>query len=107
MNSLEKEAQLKVRGVSSDVTYKPSENLLNVPGFANNLKVKQLNMIAGGTGIAPCYQIIKSSLTNAKDKTKISLVYSNTTLDDILLKDELEKLQKTHSARFKLHFTLT
>ena len=49
-------------------------------------------MIAGGTGIAPCYQIIKAALSSKNDKTKINLIYSNTTVDDILLKDELLEL---------------
>ena len=49
-------------------------------------------MIAGGTGITPCYQIIKAALSDPKDKTIINMVYSNTTEDGILLKDELMKL---------------
>jgi cytochrome-b5 reductase len=49
-------------------------------------------MIAGGTGITPCYQIIKAVLNNPNDKTKVNLVYSNTTQEDILLKDELLNL---------------
>lgn len=34
-------------------------------------------MIAGGTGITPMYQIIKSSLKNPNDKTELALVYAN------------------------------
>jgi NAD(P)H-flavin reductase len=49
-------------------------------------------MIAGGTGITPCYQIIKSALSSPKDKVIINLIYSNSTMDDILLKDELTQL---------------
>jgi cytochrome-b5 reductase len=80
---------------------------LNIPGFVSDLKVKNLSMIAGGTGITPCYQIIKAVLNNPDDKTKINLVYSNTTQEDILLKEELQNLQKSHPDRFKVHFTLT
>jgi len=35
------------------------------------------------------------------------MVYSNTTLEDVLLKDELIELSKLHPDRFKLHFTVT
>jgi len=72
------------------VTY--SQHKLCIPGFVSDLKVTNLSMIAGGTGVTPCYQIIKAVLNNPKDKTKINLVYSNTTHEDILLKKELDDL---------------
>ena len=40
-------------------------------------------MIAGGTGITPMYQIIKSSLKDPKDKTQLRLIYANVNEDDI------------------------
>jgi hypothetical protein len=40
-------------------------------------------MIAGGTGITPMYQIIKSSLKDPKDKTELRLIYANVNEDDI------------------------
>ncbi|NXD32787.1 NCB5R reductase, partial [Spelaeornis formosus] len=44
--------------------------------YTRNL-APHLLMIAGGTGITPMYQIIKSSLKDAADQTKISLIYAN------------------------------
>jgi len=55
LDKLEKGAEMKVRGTFSDVLYRPDKNVLSVPGFAETIKVKNLGMIAGGTGIAPCY----------------------------------------------------
>jgi NAD(P)H-flavin reductase len=40
-------------------------------------------MIAGGTGITPMYQIIKSSMKDASDKTKMALIYANVEENDI------------------------
>jgi cytochrome-b5 reductase len=40
-------------------------------------------MIAGGTGITPMYQIIKSSVQDPKDTTQLSLIYANVEEDDI------------------------
>jgi cytochrome-b5 reductase len=45
--------------------------------------VPHLLMIAGGTGITPMYQIIKSSLKDPKDRTQLSLIYANVNEDDI------------------------
>jgi len=40
-------------------------------------------MIAGGTGITPMYQIIKSSMKDASDNTKMALIYANVEENDI------------------------
>lgn len=42
-----------------------------------------LLMIAGGTGITPMYQIIKSSVMDPTDKTEIELIYANVDEGDI------------------------
>jgi len=68
--------------------------------------VKSFGMIAGGTGIAPMYQIITAILRNSEDQTKIHLLYANVTESDILLKDELDKWAKEHPDRFKVHYVL-
>ena len=98
LDKLEVGAKLNIRGVFSDVTYKA--NQMSIPGFALEQNVTNIGMIAGGTGITPCYQIIKAALKNSNDKTKINLIYSNSTADDILLKDELIELQKEHGDKF-------
>lgn len=40
-------------------------------------------MIAGGTGLTPMYQIIKSSLKDPNDRTKLALIYANVEDGDI------------------------
>ncbi|VDK18010.1 unnamed protein product [Anisakis simplex] len=63
-------------------------------------------MIAGGTGITPMLQIINAILKDPNDSTKISLLFANQTEDDILLRDELDKLAKQHEDRFQIWYTL-
>ncbi|KAK6465399.1 NADH-cytochrome b-5 reductase [Scheffersomyces coipomensis] len=82
-----------IRGPKGFFTYTPN-------------MVESFGMIAGGTGIAPMYQIITAILKNPKDKTKINLIYANVTETDILLRAELEQFQKDHSDQFKIHFVL-
>lgn len=57
------------------------EMKLNLVISAN--MVPHLLMIAGGTGLTPMYQIIKSSIKDPNDKTQLSLIYANVTEDDI------------------------
>jgi len=66
----------------------------------------EVGMIAGGTGITPMLQIINDVLNNPEDQTKLSLLFANQTEDDILCRDELERLEKENPGRFKVWYTL-
>lgn len=62
--------------------------------------------IAGGTGIAPMYQLARGIFNNPNDKTKVTLVFGNVTEDDILLKREFEDLENTYPQRFRAFYVL-
>lgn len=66
---------------------------------------KKIGHIAGGTGITPLFQVIQAALKN-KDGTTHSLIFGNRSIDDILLKGELEKFAESHPLDFKLYFTV-
>jgi len=66
--------------------------------------------IAGGTGITPCIQMIKviiSKLSVGEKAPKLTLLYSNKTEKDILLKDELLGYTQKFGDHFRVIFTLT
>lgn len=69
-------------------------------------KVKQLALIAGGTGITPMLQLIRAVMKDKGDRTVCYLLFANQTEKDILLRDELEEILVNHSNRFKLWYTL-
>ncbi|KAI0995812.1 NADH-cytochrome b5 reductase 2 [Podosphaera aphanis] len=62
---------------------------------------KHIALIAGGTGIAPMYQLVRAIFKNPEDKTKVTLVFGNVTEEDILLRKELNELENTYPQRFK------
>ncbi|EPY32647.1 cytochrome-b5 reductase [Strigomonas culicis] len=66
---------------------------------------KHVGMIAGGTGIAPMYQVIQTILENPKDKTNVSLIFANNQRRDILLANELTEMQKVYN-NFHMYLTL-
>jgi cytochrome-b5 reductase len=68
--------------------------------------VKEMGMIAGGTGITPMYQIIRRICEDPRDDTKTTLVYANKTEADILLKKELDEFAAKHD-QFKVHYVLS
>jgi len=71
---------------------------------------KHVGLIAGGTGIAPLFQIA-SMLMNEDISTTItedvSLLFMNRNEEDILLRDEIALLLKEHPKRFRVTYSLT
>lgn len=70
---------VKFRGPFGKLEYIPNE-------------YKEVDLIAGGTGITPMLQIITRIITNLEDNTKIKLLFANNEEVDILLKDELDNM---------------
>eukprot|EP01083_Nonionella_stella_P113890 336188_1 len=72
-----------------------------------NLNVNRLNLIAGGSGITPMYQIISNIHLNKEfDHTKISFIFANKTEKDILLRDKLEEIANTNE-NIKVHYVIS
>lgn len=71
-----------------------------------NVEKKKVGLLAGGTGIAPVFQLIRTILENERDETSISLIYANKTEGDILLREELEEFARSHPDQFKLWYTI-
>lgn len=80
---------IKVKGPKGQMVYTPN-------------MVREIGMLAGGTGITPMLQIIRAILKNPEDKTIITLIYANVTTEDILLREDLEQFAAKYSEKFKL-----
>ena len=75
----------------------PGETLLVKPIHEFDYKPNahsHITLVAGGAGITPFVQIIRRIVNDPEDKTSISLVYANKTVDDILLRSEFDGLQE-------------
>ena len=66
---------------------------------------KQVGMLCGGTGITPIYQILQAANLN-KDTVEYFLLFGNRSSKDILLKDELDKINKEQNIKLKLDYTI-
>ncbi|KAK6522759.1 NADH-cytochrome b5 reductase [Arthrobotrys megalospora] len=69
-------------------------------------KHNHIALIAGGTGITPMWQLIRAIFKNKEDNTKITLVFGNIAEEDILLRQELAKLENEYPQRFRAFYTL-
>jgi len=84
---------MKVRGPKGAMVYRP--NML-----------KRIGMIAGGTGITPMLQIIRAiNRGRPQDTTKVDLIFANVNPDDILLKEQLDALNK-EDPNFNIYYVL-
>lgn len=69
-------------------------------------KHNHIALLAGGTGITPMYQLVRSIFSNPNDNTKVTLVFGNVTEKDILLKQELAELENKYPQRFRAFYVL-
>ena len=69
------------------------------------IQKKTIGLISGGTGITPCYQVLQAAL-DGDDGTKLSLVFANRTVEDILLKEEIDSFAQNYKERFNLFYTV-
>lgn len=88
---------MKVKGPKGAMVYTPN-------------MCSHLGMIAGGTGITPMLQIIRAIVrgrprNGGADKTQVDLIFANVSQDDILLKDDLDRLAKEDEG-FRVHYVL-
>ena len=84
---------MKVRGPKGAMVYAPN-------------MCKRIGMIAGGTGITPMLQIIRAiNRGRPQDTTKIDLIFANVNPDDILLKEQLDALDK-EDPNFSVYYVL-
>merc|ERR1711937_1055364 len=50
--------------------------------------IKNIGMIAGGSGITPMLQVVRDVFKNENENTKVHLLFANQTEKDILLRDD-------------------
>lgn len=71
-------------------------------------RIHQMGMICGGSGIAPCLQVLRCILDESLDDlTNVWLLDTNRHVDDILCRDELDRLALQYGPRFRVHYTIT
>ncbi|EST08009.1 Oxidoreductase, FAD-binding domain protein [Kalmanozyma brasiliensis GHG001] len=91
MHSMKPGDKLGIKGPIAKFPYKANE-------------FESIGMIAGGSGITPMWQVMQDIANDPSDKTKVTLIYTNKTEQDILLREEFDKLAK--DGRFNIVYGL-
>lgn len=85
---------LKVKGPKGAMVYTPN-------------MVRHFGMIAGGSGITPMLQVARAIARGRSkgDNTRVDLIFANVNSEDILLREDLEKLAREDD-RFRVYHVL-
>eukprot|EP00741_Cyanophora_paradoxa_P023430 tig00021582_g22634.t1 len=92
-----------VKGASGDIVYR-GRGEFEIEG--RHLHLDRVGLVAGGTGIAPMFAMIKAILADPEDKTEAWLLYAPRSPDKILLKAELDELCAKHPGRLRVWHTV-
>ncbi|KAI0358306.1 hypothetical protein OH77DRAFT_1581746 [Trametes cingulata] len=96
--------EIDIRGPSGGIRYYGSGRF-EIEGKSRTFK--KINLIAGGSGLTPHWQLIHAILSDPTDNTLVSLIDCNKTYDDIWMRDVLQRYSEEHPMRFRLWHVLT
>lgn len=68
---------------------------------------RDILMIAGGAGIAPIYSLARGILSDSESKARIRLLWGVHGMEDIVLKNELESLEKRYPDRLQVTYAVS
>eukprot|EP00933_Yihiella_yeosuensis_P047045 TRINITY_DN42709_c0_g1_i1.p1 TRINITY_DN42709_c0_g1~~TRINITY_DN42709_c0_g1_i1.p1 ORF type:complete len:295 (-),score=58.23 TRINITY_DN42709_c0_g1_i1:89-907(-) len=109
LDSLKVGDKAEIAGPFGEITYKGPGTFEIENPFANpkkrTVQCSSVGMIAGGTGIAPMYQIARHAASQAEDPLEMSLLYASRSPEDVMLQDELSSLS-SECSRFKVDFSV-
>jgi len=94
MDGLKVGDEVEIRRRPGSLKYNPNEH-------------RHIGLICGGTGITPMLQFVDRVLHDKNDKTKVTLITANSTIDDVLLEKELDAVAAEFVERFKLHYVVS
>lgn len=69
-------------------------------------RYEKLTLLAGGSGIAPMYQLLQSSIANPEDRTTFHLVYANKASANIPLREHLDALHERFPEKFSIDYVV-
>ena len=105
MHSLQPGQTLTVRGPipGNCWTSEPSSSAAAAAAAAP----RDVLFLAGGAGITPIYSLTKRILGDPTEKTRIKLVWGVNTPEDLVLRDELEGLEREFPGRLSVTYCIS
>ncbi|EGR50282.1 uncharacterized protein TRIREDRAFT_33949, partial [Trichoderma reesei QM6a] len=67
---------------------------------------RKMGIVAGGTGVTPTFQIIRTICERGRGTAQLGLIYANRTEEDALLRQEPDRFVKPYQGIFKDYYCL-
>lgn len=96
--------EVEIRGPTGDIRY-DGNGRFNIEG--EEMHFDRISLILGGSGITPGYQLICRILETVDDPTEIRVIDANKSETDILLREQMDRLQKEHGKQFTITHVLS
>lgn len=96
--------EIEIRGPTGDIVYN-GNGRFDIEG--DKMSFRRVTLILGGSGITPGYQLICRIILSKDDKTEIRVIDGNRSEADILLRDDMDRLQESHPEQLKVTHVLS
>jgi len=70
----------------------------------NENKWKRVGLVAGGSGLTPCLQVVTHLLSLPSDKTDITMVFANKSESELFWEREIDGLVESSKGRFRVKY---
>jgi len=98
---------LSVGGPVGKYEYLPGGGLKSHIKKTTNWNIKQINFIAGGSGIAPAIQLMNAICYDVlPNDIEFNLIFANKTPDDLIFESILDDFKSTFPERIRIHYTV-
>jgi nitrate reductase (NAD(P)H) len=96
--------EIEIRGPTGEIVYNGNGKFtISDKSYAFN----KVSLVLGGSGITPGHSLIARILLSENDSTQIRVIDANKTEQDILLKKELEKMERDSKGQLKVCHVLS
>ena len=104
LDTVEVGDKVTMEGPIGKIIYTGEGNFVKMKKPLN--KVSKIGLLAGGSGITPVYAIMNAMRLAKETDIEVKCLYSNKSAGDILIKDELDVIEK-ECPNIKIYHTLT
>ncbi|KAB5513293.1 hypothetical protein GE09DRAFT_1267342 [Coniochaeta sp. 2T2.1] len=96
--------EVEIRGPTGDILYNGFGDFV-IEG--KQRRFERISLVLGGSGITPGYALIARIVLTKGDKTQVRVIDANKSEQDILLRDELARLERDSKGQLQLTHVLS
>ncbi|KAJ3148913.1 hypothetical protein HDU89_004495 [Geranomyces variabilis] len=109
LDGMDIDQNILMKGPAGGIAYQGAGYFM---AYGRLVQAECINLVGGGTGITPLYQVARAVLSEASKTGDdrgpcVALLYANHAEGDMMLDKELRAMAKEHPTRFRLFYTVS